>query len=81
MNFLTTMLSGMSGEPSSIRGAMFLVILFVGTLKGIATYKTGVMPPWTFEEVGLICAAMGIKTWQRGKESPPSPVETIPAVP
>ncbi len=81
MRFLTLMFSEPGGGPSSARAlTAFVVIVIVGTWGCVSTRKNE-LQPLSAEHVFLVCGALGIKAWQRGKEGntgdtkPPFPVK------
>ena len=74
MNFLVRALAESDGNPSSMRLATFLIVgsLMAGWL--YVTVHTGILQPLSAEQVGLVLGTLGVKAWQRGKETclPPS---------
>lgn len=68
MKFLSQMFSESGGSPSSTRvmaAVVCAVVLFNWTW---ATVKQTKMAELSWEAVGLVSVAMGVKAWQRGKE-------------
>lgn len=71
------MLSGMDGSPSTIRTLTAIVVLFVIGTWTIVSIRTNQLQPLTIEQVSIVLGAMGIKAWQRGKEtSQPEPTKS-----
>jgi hypothetical protein len=69
MNFFATMFSESSGRPSSMRFMSFLVLAVILGCWADVTIRKNEMQPLTFEQMGLVLGAMGIKVWQKGKEN------------
>ena len=71
MNFLFRALAESDGNPSSMRLATFVVVgsIMAGWL--YVTIHTGELQPLTTEHVGLVLGTLGVKAWQRGKETVP----------
>lgn len=66
-----------------MRVVMFLIVGQLVLSKIILTIKTGVMQPWTTEEIGVLGVTLGTKAWQRSTEQPvpaAPPVSTSPPV-
>lgn len=69
MNFLARTLAESDGNPSTMRFATILIAgaIIAGWL--YVTVKTSVLQPLAPEHVGLVLGTLGIKAWQRGKET------------
>ncbi len=69
MNFFTRAFSEAGGQPSSTRvfsAVVCAVTLFNWTWANLHGTK---MAELSWEAVGLVSVAMGVKAWQRGKEN------------
>lgn len=62
-------LQGTAGKESSMRLAMFLVIVCILLPRAYVTFKMGVTPALTMDEVVIVLGALGMKAYQRGKET------------
>ena len=69
MNKIIEMLSGENGI-STVRVASMLILLFVMINWTYLTWKTGVKQPLSWEEIGIVLGALGIKVAQRPFEKP-----------
>lgn len=71
---------GSAASVSTMRVAVLLVVLLVLAPRIVTAIKTGQMPTLSAEEMGLVLGALGIKAYQRGKESTPAdaPAATQP---
>lgn len=76
MNFLVTALSGMSGEPSTMRLATIIIVTCVMGTWMVTSIQNGIMVPLDKELVYLVLGTLGVKAWQRGKETSPATSET-----
>ncbi len=78
VSFIKQMLSESDGSPSSMRGFVLLIVLGVVAKNVYLSIKTGANVNFTFEEVGLITASLGIKAFQKSKEQPQPATTVIP---
>ena len=69
MNFLAKALAESDGNPSTMRLATVLIAgaIIAGWL--YVTVKTAIIQPLTPEHVAMVLGSLGIKAWQRGKET------------
>lgn len=75
MNLLVHLLSenGTAESVSTMRVCSLLVVLLVLGTWAVVSIKAGAMQPFSPELAALIVGTLGIKTWQRGKESEAKP--------
>jgi hypothetical protein len=76
MNFITQALSGMSGEPSTMRLCTVIIVICVMGSWTYTSIANQFLVPLSPEHLGLVLGALGIKAWQRGKETSPTVPET-----
>jgi hypothetical protein len=73
MKFFADMLSEGDGSPSTMRVLnLFIVVLVLGCWAAVTIHKWE-LQPLSIEQMGLILGCLGIKAWQRGRESGTSP--------
>lgn len=72
MRFLTQMLSGMSGEPSTMRVLTTIVVVAIMGAWLVVSIQKNELQPLSYEQVGVVLGALGLKAWQRGKEGDPA---------
>jgi len=70
MNFLARILSEDNGNPSSMRMITALICLIVMLTWSYTCIKQGQLLPLDIEQIGLVLGALGLKTFQKGKEKP-----------
>ena len=69
MNFLFRALAESDGNPSSMRLATFVIVGSVMAGWLYVTIHIGALQPLSTEQVGLVLGTLGVKAWQRGKET------------
>jgi hypothetical protein len=69
MKFLADMVSEGDGSPSTMRVLNVVIVLAVIGCWSAVTIHRWELQPLSAEQMGLILGAMGIRAWQRGRES------------
>jgi hypothetical protein len=69
MNFFARAFSSAGGTPSSMRVLTGFVVLCIMGSHLYLTIKTGVKQNLTLDEVAIVVSALGVKAWQRGRET------------
>lgn len=71
MNFIARTLAESDGNPSTMRMATMLIVCAILAGWLYVTIKTAALQPLSPEHVAMVLGTLGIKGWQRGKESAP----------
>lgn len=73
MNFLLQTVSGMDGSPSTMRVLTALITLAVVGAWAYVSIVKKELQPLSAEQVSIVLGALGLKAYQRGKETPQPP--------
>lgn len=69
MKFFADMLSEGDGSPSTMRVLNVAIVVVILGCWGAVTIHRWELQPLSVEQMGLILGALGLKAWQRGKET------------
>jgi len=73
MLWIKTLLAGTSGDPSTMRVAVLLILVAVLFNWTYLTIHTGTAQPLDWQEVSLIVGTLGVKAAQLAFEKPATP--------
>ena len=68
MGMLHDAISDPSGQPSTMRLLVALVVIDVMVTWTVVTIKAGTWQPLDWGTVTLVLSVLGVKAWQRGRE-------------